>query len=371
MSNGQAEHGIKELYGMDFYVPAFEIKVGGKKLELEIRRDIVNVSYTDSLERMDSFSFTVTNWDAERRGFKYLDFDKSPFKVGNVVEIFMGYSDDLRKMIYGEIKTLEPNFPPSGNPTLNIRGLNILARLGIRQETHHYKERTDGHIARQIARRLNLKKGTIKEGNKHEFIAQQNRFDIVFLMERARRIGYEVSITEDGELNFQPSTHTTQKNYVLEWGKSLIHFRPTLSTAKQVSEVVVRGWNPKKKQPIIGRAQRRDLETKGLGTAGITQQVENAFNQSVEITVDRPIRDKREADQLAKEKLEQIAKGLLAGEGSTIGLPDLRAGSLIEIRNLGRTFSGNYYVTDTTHTIGEGGYSTRFSVRREEKQVRA
>jgi phage protein D len=52
---------------------------------------------------------------------------------------------------------------------------------------------------------------------------------------------------------------------------------------------------------------------------------------------------------------------------TSIGLPDLRAGQWVEIRGLGVRFSGTYFITDTTHTLGESGYTTQFNARREEK----
>ncbi len=373
MSNSQAVNKSDELLSMDFYVPAFEIYVGGKKnekgkkLKGEHKRDIINISYTDSLEAIDSFSFSVSSWDAEKRVLKYLNFDDNPFNVGKEVEVFMGYGGELESMLYGEITSLEPNFPQSGSPTLNVRGLNILHRLRKKQETRFYKGKTDGYIAKKIAKRLGLKIGEIVDGDKHPFLAQENRYDIVFLLERARRTGYEV-LVEDGKLSFKSSTDTTRRKYDLKWGKSLIHFRPTLTTVGQVAKVVVKGWDPKRKKTITGEAERKDLKTKGLGAKKIKEVVEKAFNQKVEIVVDRPIHSQKEADKIAKEKLEQIAKELVKGEGSTIGLPRLRAGSLLHIDGLGDTFEGNYYVTGTTHSIGDSGYTTSFKVRREETQ---
>ena len=373
MSNGQAEHIEQDLLAMEYYVPAFEIYLGKNKLQGELKRDVMNISYSDNLESIDSFSFTVSNWDAERLAFRYLDFEDNPFNVGKEVEVWMGYADNLQRMIYGEITSLEPNFPQSGSPTLNVRGLNVLHRLRNKQETHFYKNKTDGYIARKIAQRLGLEIGRIEKGNKHAFIAQKNRYDIVFLLERARRLGYEVTV-EDKMLNFETSTNTTRTKYVLEWGKSLINFKPSLTTAGQVSEVIVKGWSPQKKKTITGKAKRRDLKTKGLGARNITEIIEKAFNQRIEVIVDRPIRDEKEAKELAKQKLEQIAKDLIIAEGTTLGLPDYRTGSLVEIhltRDLNDAFSGNYYVTETTHSIGNSGYTTKFKARREEAKEKS
>lgn len=362
---GQASIKSEELFNMNFYVPTFTVKVKGKELAMEARHDIVNVSYTDSLEKIDSFSFIVTNWNAEKREFKYLDFSDTPFNVGNDIEVWMGYGGDEVQMIKGEITSLEPNYPQSGNPTLNVRGLNYLHRLRTKQETHYYKNKTDRYIAGKIATRLGLNRGRIEGDEIYDFLVQQNRYDIVFLLERARRLGYELFV-KNGELFFQPSTNKNDKVYNLEWGKSLINFKPTLTTSKQVSEVIVKGWSPKEKKVITGKAQRRDLETKGLGSSEINRVVESAFEKRIEIIVDKPIADKNMADKMAKNKLEQIAKEMVTGEGSTIGLPDLKAGKIVELGGLGETFSGRYFVTGTTHSIGDSGYTTKFSVRREE-----
>ena len=363
------KHTKKDLLSMDFYVPAFEIYVGGKKdgkaIKGELKKDIIDVSYTDSLETIDSFSLTVSNWDEEHWKLKHTDFDNELFTVGTELEIWMGYAGKLQPIIYGEITTLEPNFPQSGYPTLDVRGLNVLHKLRSKQETHVYTNKTDRQIARQIAGRLKLEAGNIEGDEKREFIVQDNRYDIVFLMERARRIGYEVFVDEEGKLNFQPSTRQKKESYVLEWGKSLISFRPTLITTSQIAEVVVKGWNPKTKRPITGRARNKDLETKGLG-AGKMKTAEGAYQHRSEVVVNKPIRSRREADKLAKAKLEQATKELVKGEGTTIGLPCLRAASNVTIDGLGEPYSGSYFVTGTTHSISDSGYTTRFSVRRKE-----
>jgi len=70
-----------------------------------------------------------------------------------------------------------------------------------------------------------------------------------------------------------------------------------------------------------------------------------------------------------------MAKEMVKASGSTVGLPNLRAGSVLEIRGVGEKspsrpprgrFGGRYFVTQTTHTIADGGYTTQFECRREE-----
>ena len=82
--------------------------------------------------------------------------------------------------------------------------------------------------------------------------------------------------------------------------------------------------------------------------------------------VDRPVFTQREADELARAILLERSKDLVKASGTCIGLPDLRAGQRIKIGGLGARFSGEYFVTDTTHTINDSGYITKFNVRRED-----
>ena len=51
--------------GEDFYVPYFEVKLEGRPLGEDIVRDIMQVTYTDSTEEIDSFELVINNWDAE------------------------------------------------------------------------------------------------------------------------------------------------------------------------------------------------------------------------------------------------------------------------------------------------------------------
>jgi phage protein D len=366
--------------GQDFYVPTFQVKLAGRKPGDDVIRDIQEVSYKDDVEQVDSFEITINNWDADKLAFKYSDQDL--FNPGKKVELWMGYygQDSMRLMIQGEITSLRPNFPASGQPTLAISGLNVLHTLRKKQESHAYIGLKDSQIAKQIGGRLGVKVETDSNAEaseeKYDYLLQNNQYDIVFLIDRARHIGYDLFVKEQGAngssrpsvLYFGPSPNLRQVVYKLTWGKSLIQFQPTLTTAKQVGTVVVRAWSVKEKKLIEATATRQSIQTKGVGAKGGEAQIEEAFNEREEIVVDHPVQSQKEAQTLAKETLERIAKDMVKGSGSTVGLPDLRAGSVMFLEKLGDRFSGRYFVTSTTHGMGDGGYTTQFECRREEVQ---
>jgi Bacteriophage probable baseplate hub protein len=82
--------------------------------------------------------------------------------------------------------------------------------------------------------------------------------------------------------------------------------------------------------------------------------------------VHEPVFSPQEAQQRADAILADRLRCFVQATGNTVGLPDLRAGVNVQIGGLGSRFSGTYFVTETTHTIGAGGYTTRFSARRED-----
>jgi phage protein D len=365
--------------GQDFYVPAFEIKLAGRAPGQAVVRDIMSVTYKDSVTEIDSFDIVINNWDAEARTFKYSDDDL--FDPGERIELAMGYRGAMRTMLRGEITSLRPTFPAGGGSTLSVSGLNILHRFRDEQKSHSYVDVTDSEIAKQIEARLNnVAKVRIEvpdQGKEKEprfkFIIQDSKYDIVFLMERARQIGYDIFVQEPGPndppetiIKYVKSTAVPYPTYELAYGKSLVEFSPELTTANQVGQVEVRGWDAINKQKIVYIAKRSELTTKGVGKEGGQEKIDKAIEKKKEVVATKLVESEAEARRVAIEILEGIAKEMVKANGSVPGLPDIRAGTVLHIDGVGKRFSGRYFVVGTTHTIGDSGYTTGFECRREE-----
>jgi hypothetical protein len=319
------------------------------------------------------------------------------------VELYMGYInngiDERQKMLTGEITTMTPSFPASGGSTLSVRALNLLHRFRTKQQTRPFINRQDSEIAEMLVAdiasdirkaipnltvqldqaEIDANKKSPNERERIPYLVMQNQYPINFLLQRSRDIGYELFLTEPPvsaqsrnrvvTLHYHPTAASKQVAYILEWGKSLVSFQPTLQTANQVSSVTVRGWDPAGKTKIEATVQRSAVQ--GVVQPGDLQLSETGLSQKLEITVDKPIQSKAEAEVVAKQTMLRLAQGIVEARGKTVGLPNLRAGSKIVVKGLGTRFSGVYLVTGTTHTIGEAGYTTDFSARMEAKTVSA
>jgi phage protein D len=385
----------------DFYVPRFEIKIAGVNLPLDVLRDVEQVTYKDNVKELDSFELTVNNWDAEAQDFKYVGSEtadslaKNPLHLlfnpcRHNVDVFMGYGENLSLMVTGNFTTLEPNFS-SGAPTLNGRGLNVLHQLRRKPFSYAWEGEKTSKIAKSFETLpdpsdrkqkrfplpVEIDPNSIEKEKKITYLAQNNQYDIDFLLALARRIGYVVFVKEEERkknrvvkprrLYFGPSdaNHPGLRpvTFELKWGISLMDFKPTLTTANQIKSVTVHGWNRSTKQPITGRASLDDPKSKL--NRDLYKHLENCDARE-ERVVDEPVFTQDEADERARGILLERSKDLVKASGTCVGLPDLRAGQRVRIAGLGARFSGEYFITDTTHTINDAGYVTKFNGRREE-----
>jgi len=342
--------------------PGFKILIDGAELPEDALLDVLDVKVCDYVEGAHTFHVTFNNWDSDLQDYKW--FEKDLLREGAGVEIRVGFVDSVEALLEGEITCLEPEFHETETPTLKVSGYDKLHRLRRGRKSRTFAGMKDSEIAEQIARDLNLTPRVEDSSVVHDYVFQYNQSDLDFLLERARRIRYEL-IIRDGTLLFRRAANDESGVLAVTYGQTLQSFYPRLSTLGQVSEFVVLGWDPKTKEPIEGRAGAGSETTKmGASRLGVTT-AEQAFFATESFLVEKPTFSTGEARQIAEARFEDMSMRFITGEGEAIGDPGIRAGQVVELLGLGPRFSGLYYVTASEHRIDpETGYTTRFSVER-------
>jgi uncharacterized protein len=388
-------------YG-DFYVPRFEVRASGVSLNDGVIRDVTQVTYKDNIKEIDSFELTVGNWDARNLRFKYVGSETtkslsaaSPeaqrYKLfepcAHDFELRLGYGAKLTSMTQGSVTTLEPTFAAGAPPTLTVRALNVLHRLRDKPHSQHWFGKKDSEIAQSIKtlndpatkRKISIRvsQDALSGEKPLDYVAQDNQYDIDFLFTRARQAGYVVFVDVESKPKGQPEQYlyfgpsddkhprVRAVTYELEWGKSLIDFKPVLSTAHQVKSVEMRAWDRQKNRAIRPKVDLSDSQL-SVNRDLISILSQPGCQPREEIVTTEPQPTKQQAEQRARAILSDRLKELVTAHGTTVGLPDLRAGQRIHVKGVGSRFSGTYFVTETTHTVNDSGYLTQFSARREE-----
>ncbi len=339
--------------------PAVKVRLAGQDLPTAAALDVLGVEVSTHVEGSDMFAVTFSNWDQNRQEVTWTERDL--LREGSELEILAGYAHSLKSLMKGEVTALEPEFPYDRTPTLTLRGYDRLHRLRRGRKTRSFVKMKDSEVAERIGRDLGLKVEADDSQVVHEYLLQNNQSDVDFLVERARRIRFEVKV-EDKTLLFRKTPDDRTQVLTLKYGLTLRSFCPRLNTLAQVSEVTVQGWSPKQRKPIAGKASSGDAKTAG-GTLGATL-AERAFFAAKAAVVDTPVASAQEATQIARARFNELAMETLTGEGLAVGEPALRAGKVVELAGLGKRFSGLYYVTSAVHRIDHEGYSTAFTVAR-------
>ncbi len=331
------------------------IKIGGTDISEELSDDLNSIDVEDSLLLPGMFAIRI-------RDSRFRWTDSNDFAPGTAAEISIGVRDNKTKLITGEITSIEPEFLQGVGETLVIRGYDKSHRLHRIKKTKTYTQVSDSDLARQIASECRLAVGTIDStGEVHQYVCQDNQTDMEFLRDRAQRVGYYLYV-KDGKLNFckAPSSSNTP---VLDYGDNLLQFEARMTTAKQVTKAIVRGWDPKQKKEIIaGKTTPQDTPSVGETRAGGVV-ADSAFSTgSKEIVVDRPVATVKEAEALAQSFCDELGNAFIQAEGMCEGNADVQAGVIVEIKGVGQRFSGRYRITHSMHHYEESGYTTRFTI---------
>jgi len=287
--------------------------------------------------------------------------DTGPFDLAKEVEIIAQKEDNTAiTLIKGEITALEPNFGEGMLAELVVRGFDRSHRLFRETKSQAFLNKKDSDLAQQIAGNAGLSPQVDSTSTVYEHIYQHNQTDLEFLMQRAWRIGYECFAAE-GKLYFRKPP-TGSSSTTIKWGEDLESFSPRMSLAEQVDEVMVRGWDPKVKKPIVGKAASGQLYPK-IGESKDGKSWASTFGSGKKIFVDQPVFNQAEADILAAARLNEISGSFVEAEGVAFRRPDIKAGSFIKIEALGKRFSGTYLVTSASHIYSPEGLKVIFNVK--------
>lgn len=373
---------------LDDYQPTFLIEIEGKRLSKDITHEITSFVFEDNEAEMDVMEISVTD--------RYLQFVDDPlFQEGNEIAARFGYVDDLSPRKVAVIKEIDYDFPESGEPTIKIKAYDKGHKLAGKQIQRVWQKPAPGILYSEIAEKIASEHGltpvVTKTVGRHLRVAQGNLSDAQFLKTLAAKsrdkdgkgvTGY-VFYVQDDELHFHPRKLESRPGMALEYFTDregvLRSFTP--STQSQGvkgagTETKAVGVDPRKKGHVehaANNATTTDRTSLGKKTylvdgntgdgkyrKGESGKVAQSFERSetfYEEPRQEPAQDKAES-HFKETELRQVEAAAV-----TIGIPTLVAKQNIEVRGVGRKFSGTYYCTSVRHIFGDG-YSCELKLKR-------
>ena len=179
------------------------------------------------------------------------------------------------------------------------------------------------------------------------------------------------------KLIFRKSQEATSNTYTLVWAQTqlaaakgsnvlpLTTFSLEMNAKATPKKTQSRAWDPTTKQALVSNAGPSDQTSKMGGSQAGGDVGSDAFkNDTTQVNVNTPFGSQAECDEHAKASHNNQAMNLVTGSAETIGVPDLRAGTVIQMLGVGLRFEGDYRIDEATHDIGGDGYKTSLKLRR-------
>jgi uncharacterized protein len=346
----------------DDQTPGCEMVFGGRTLDDDLLMLASSASVDLAVGKPGMFTLEMEGY-GESEDIKWME--DSLFQLGTTVEVKMGYRD-LSPLFFGEIVGVDASFSSSEPPHMTVRAYDLSHRLLRGEKRRTFSKLKYSDIARTIAADAGLTPRVTDSGDVREYVEQKGQSDLAFLLKLAEEIRYHLFVLRK-EMVFQPVSNNASAKIKISLSDDLMDFNTNLSLARQVSEVVVRGWDAAKAVEIVGRAAAGQEVSMG-GERSASKVIKETFDRSgkaVRMITDHPVMTQSEADQLAQARLNEMSLDFIEAAGTARGRTDLLPGEVIEISGLSKWFTGRYYLTGTTHLYDyESGYTTSFSARR-------
>ena len=358
------------MAGQEFTLQA-QVEIDGSPLAPDLVPSLERVVVDDHLHLPDTFVLAFRDLDRKV-------LSRARIKIGSQVKVAgTPLGGKLPEpLLSGEVTAIEAEYDALGARAI-VRGYDHSHRLHRGRRTETYRNVKDSDIAAQIARRAGVQVGTVDNSRTtHEHVSQANVSDWEFLRARAREIGFEVLVA-DGKLHFRrpvasaeaPSggDFSSKDPLQLVFGQDLLEFRPRITSSEQVKEVRVRGWDPIKKQAVVGSAAAGTTSAKLSSNPGALASM---FGSPVYVAVDRPLSSQGAVDAAAASIAEQIGSAFAEADGLARGNPKLKAGTPVSVSVVAEDFAGGYTLTHTRHVFDHEGYRTELVVSgRQERSI--
>jgi uncharacterized protein involved in type VI secretion and phage assembly len=298
--------------------------------------------------------------------------DKSRATVGAQVRISVQTGDGQAPvpLMAGEVTAIEAEFDSAGTFTV-VRGYDPAHRLFHGRRTAAYTQATASDIVTTVVQRAGLTAGRIEATTTvYDQVSQGGQTDWEFLHALAREEGRELAV-RDGEVSFLPPEQASSAPspggpgrrvpLALQLGSDLLRLRAVVTSAQQVKEVEVRGWDVKTKKALTA-TEPATTDTIQLADVD-AQALADAFGGTAYVSTDVPYGTQAEVDGVARSLAAEVAGTFATVEAVVRGNPELAANRAVTLAGLGSPFDGKYTVTSTRHRFDAAtGYTTTFTV---------
>jgi len=362
----------------DVFAPRIFIEADGE-LAADIAVDIVKFEFEDDEKKPNELKLTVNN-----KAGKYTDDPR--FAEGVTFRVRWGYANDLSPIYAVVIAKAKPKYPGPGQvPTIEMVAWGLEHAMNRSARPKNWGKVSSSDVAREIAKRYSLKYDG-EESNDARAAARvqpANVSDIQYLQSLASLINWDCYISGDTLffhkklLNARPELTFS---YFNDATGTLMEFTPDVKMGKPGDNkktgadakvgfavaaasvpfgglVALGGFNALSN--VLSRSGKVGIAPKKGVFANVSYNPFGKFGIPVgqsPIADPTPEKDKKTVQAHANAARQKIDMSAIEAGMKAIGTPRLQARKVIRIENVAKTYSGNWRVKNSKHSIDSSGY---------------
>ena len=365
---------LKKKYE-DFQEPLSIVKVDDKKISDDKNSFIigdVSVDITCGYEASIA-SFCIYNcYDTIRKCF-LMDELKKYIAMGLPVTIFLGYATKAVHVFTGFISRVNYIYSKKGQPHVQVSCMDakgiMMANNQCRQllstsysaaveeifEKPLYAMLKGKEIIKNVSiTETSDRRSSAAGGNTDISVEMDNESDYEFVVRAAKRFNYEFYI-DCGNVIFRKAKPSDSEIIELSGDDGIRSMDIQYDCTGIAGKITVRGTDIDK--GVVIEATLKNNNNLSIGSIA-----KSYVKNNTKVYVDSSIRSQSDADNRAAYYMEDVSYRLGSLECECTGIPDIKPGYFIRIKDMGKGIDNSFYVVSVVHTLNQDeGFVTRIT----------
>lgn len=332
---------------------------------------VLSIEYEDNAKAVDKLSITLDNFDLKL-------FDDERWRLGAVLEVAWGYAGEMTTPRRCEIRKM------SGFSQLKVEALSELLKMNSEKRRRTFENMTHSEVVEKIATEPPYRYSSpiVQDTKiKYEHVVQPSMTDAQFITWLAKKEGYRFFVDKGGTLHFHVAKYDEAPVRSLAYyagpnSGDILDISIEHDQKNKAGKRTLEGRDPIKKEPIKEKAGNAETKRDGLAPVTDTEAKSSGFKIGVnaasgELSIaieekaptTRTTKDaaKREADAQYLERTRPEVKITM----TVVGDRELATHKVVLLENIGRRFSGRYYITKCVAKISRQGFTNELELERD------
>lgn len=358
--------------------PFYKVYIGDRDISEYVER----FHYEDCMEEDSYLELTI------KSNFAQALADDPDIVAGTWLSFHFGFiGGEISDVHKAKVTDIKHRYAERVTMTVKCLDSGTVMRKASNQKVWNKKTASD--IAKEIATKYGLEFEGKDTSKVYDSLPQGNMADLHFLQYLAQREdgGNYVVYIRNYTLYFTPRNLLSESIKTYTYGDgdgSILSFEPEIRESSMPSvstEAETKIVDAKKAQISVSKVDNTTETKTGtlgeykrvysgngkqVGTTGVKKHQSTSSNSapSVKRQLVLPVKDKKEADNIANSKKKAAVLKSLVARLLLNGDPRIIPNQVITVKNVAKTHSGNWYVVKVSTDISASGYVTSLDLNK-------